>query len=247
MARWHDGAGHPHRSWHWTCSSRVRAAREPESLVPWDSPSSSPASRPGRNPDKVWPGHCHGMFLGRRVYGVSPGQRACALEPELCVPGLSPSTLIAPRGLEWGQWADRSPADCRRRYCVDQTAPSPASWDLFSPCIQPQCLAQDEHQGPISASRQLIAVSSSSRCSFGLCWLGPRPRNEHTFIMRAKLNQPPWSPTPPTPPPPVTCPSGAGAELSNRGSGWLDWLTGQNGFHMNGVGGCTALSTVQFV
>lgn len=60
-------------------------------------------------------------------------------ESEFCVPGLSPSTMIAPRDLEWGQWAYRSPADCRRRSCVDQTAPSPASWDLFLPCIQPQC------------------------------------------------------------------------------------------------------------
>lgn len=168
MARWHDGAGHPHRSWHWhwTCSCRVRAAREPDSLVSWDSRSSSPAPRPARNPDKVWPGHRHGMFLGRRVYGVSPGHPACALESEFCVPGLSPS-MIAPRVLEWGQWADRSPADCRRRSCVDQTAPSPASWDLFLPLHSAPVLAQDEHQGPISASRQMIAVSSSSRCSFG--------------------------------------------------------------------------------
>lgn len=60
------------------------------------------------------------------------------LESTFCVPGFSPSTMIFPRDLEWGQWAAyRGTTDCCRRSCVDQTAPSPASWEEV-PCIQPQ-------------------------------------------------------------------------------------------------------------
>lgn len=182
------------------------------------------------------------MFLGGRVYGVSPSHRAGVniLRSRI----LSPH-LIVPRDLEWGQWADRGTTDYCRRSCVDQTAPSPASWEEVPPAFSPR-LAQDEHQGPnlrfTPDNSSVITISLLLR----LYWRGPRPRNEHTFIMRGKLNQPPRSPTPP----PThhrhhygsLVTAGAGAAPSNRGSGWLNWLAGQNGPVMNCVGGCTLIN-----
>lgn len=73
-------------------------------------------------------------FLGG---GSMASALVIVLESTFCVPGFPPSTVIIPRDLEWGQWADRSTADCCRRSCVDQAAPSPASWDFLPPAFSP--------------------------------------------------------------------------------------------------------------
>lgn len=44
-------------------------------------------------------------FLGG---GSMASALVVVLESKFCIPGLSSSTLIAPRDFEWGQWADKS-------------------------------------------------------------------------------------------------------------------------------------------
>lgn len=82
-----------------------------------------------------------------------------------------------------------SPTNCsRRRSCVNQ-APSCAFASYLGPLLplhSAPVLAKDEHQGPISAPSEMITLVIRPLL-LRRYWRGTWPRNEHTFIMRGKV------------------------------------------------------------
>lgn len=84
------------------------ADRQPHATVSWDSRSSSPVPRPERNLEKK-SGRTLAMAVspgGGRIYGVSPCHRAGC---KFCVPGIPPSTMIAPSDFGMGPVGRQEP------------------------------------------------------------------------------------------------------------------------------------------
>lgn len=92
------------RNWYWACSSRPRAAREPDTPASWDKSTVEPGFK-ARTKTRTRPGQAIAMecFLGG---GSMASALVIVLESTFCVPGFPPSNMIVPRDLEWGQWAD---------------------------------------------------------------------------------------------------------------------------------------------
>jgi hypothetical protein len=145
VARWRDGAGHPHRSWHWACSSRSQdwlpGKKQTDihmQLFPGTDDRRVRFQGPGEN--RARSGQALAMVVshGRRVYGVSPSHRAGC---KFCVPGIPPSTMIAPRDFRMGPVGRQEPGKLSSSEILGRPTlrPRRLAGTSISPCIQPQC------------------------------------------------------------------------------------------------------------